>query len=142
MFDDGQADPGAAQLAGARGVDPVEPFGQPWQVLARDALAVIAHGYRYKWDRADVTVARKPPHGLGTDRDLGSGTTVFYRIVYEVLENLSEFVAIPQYIGEGGGQGQQNAHASFACTQFQRLGDAAEQRTQRHSVRRHDMLVQ
>src|SRR6267378_1683774 len=74
MFDDGQAEPGAAQLARARGVNPVEPFGQSGQVLARDALAVIAHSYRYKWDRASITVVRKPQHGLGTDRDLGPGT--------------------------------------------------------------------
>ena len=77
MFDDGQAEPGAAQLTRARGVDPVEPFGQPGQVLARDALAVIAHGYRYKWDRANITVVRTPQHGFRTDRDLGPGTTVF-----------------------------------------------------------------
>ena len=129
MFDDGQAEPGAAQLAGARGVDPVEPFGQSGQVLARDALAVIAHSYRYKWDRANITVVRKPQHGLGTDLDLGPGTTVFYRVVQEVLKNLSEFVAVPQYIGESGRQGQQDAHAAFARAKFQRLGDAVEQRT-------------
>ena len=104
MFDDGQAEPRAAQLAGTRSVNPVKPFGQPGQVLARDAFAVIAHGYRHKWDRANITVVRKPEHGLGTDRDLGAGTTVFYRILQEVLKYLSEFVAIPQYIGENGRQ--------------------------------------
>src|ERR1700740_2984950 len=45
VLDDRQAEPGAAHLAGARRVDPVESFGQPGQVLARDSLAPVAHGY-------------------------------------------------------------------------------------------------
>src|SRR5205823_12716484 len=45
VLDDSQAEPGAAHLAGARGVDPVEAFGQPGQVLAWYALSLIAHGY-------------------------------------------------------------------------------------------------
>src|SRR5690242_11906163 len=44
MLDDGEAEPGAAQLARAGGIDAVEALGQPRQVLARDALAVVAHG--------------------------------------------------------------------------------------------------
>src|SRR5712672_3359647 len=45
VLDDRQAEPGAPHLPGARGVDPVESFGQPRQVLARYALALIAYGY-------------------------------------------------------------------------------------------------
>src|SRR5260370_39027554 len=45
MLDDGEAEPRAAQLARARGVDPVEALGQPRQMIAGDAFAVIADGY-------------------------------------------------------------------------------------------------
>src|SRR3989441_13142750 len=41
--DDGEAEPGAAQLARARLVDTVEALGDPGQVRARDADARVAH---------------------------------------------------------------------------------------------------
>src|SRR5690349_8881964 len=44
MLDDGEAEPGAAELARAGGIDTVEALGEPRQVLARDALAMVAHG--------------------------------------------------------------------------------------------------
>src|SRR3546814_9554213 len=42
VLDDGEPQPGAAEVAAAGGIDPVEPFGQARQVLARDALAMVA----------------------------------------------------------------------------------------------------
>ena len=40
VLDDGEAEPGAAELARARGVDPVEPLGQARLVLEGNPLAV------------------------------------------------------------------------------------------------------
>ena len=41
VFDDGEAESGAAELPAAGRVDPVEPLGQSRQVFARDARAVV-----------------------------------------------------------------------------------------------------
>ncbi len=41
VLDDGEAQPGAADGAGAALVDPVEALGQPGDVFARDPGAVI-----------------------------------------------------------------------------------------------------
>src|SRR5436190_120851 len=90
VFDDRQAEPGAAHFTRAGRVDAVEPLGQSWQVLARDALAVIAHGDRYEWDRyewdrANFALPEGPRHSFGADRDLGAGPAVFDGIIDQVL---------------------------------------------------------
>src|SRR5262245_42774571 len=41
VLDDGEAQPGSAELTRAAGVDAVEPLGQARQVLARDAVALV-----------------------------------------------------------------------------------------------------
>src|SRR5665213_990186 len=41
VLDDGEAEPGAAELARARGVDAVKALGEAGNVLARDAAAVV-----------------------------------------------------------------------------------------------------
>src|SRR5208282_3522895 len=46
MFHDGEPEPGAAELARARGVDPVEALGQARNLLFRDAFALVLHGDR------------------------------------------------------------------------------------------------
>src|SRR5438034_11306909 len=46
ISDDGEAEPGAAQVARARLVDTVEALGDPRQVGARDADARVAHAHR------------------------------------------------------------------------------------------------
>src|SRR5262249_16388578 len=43
VFDDTEAQPGAAHLARARPVHAVEAFENPWQVAGGDADAVVAH---------------------------------------------------------------------------------------------------
>jgi hypothetical protein len=43
VLDDSQAEAGAAHFAGACRVDSVKAFGQPGQVLAWYALALISH---------------------------------------------------------------------------------------------------
>ena len=44
VLDDGEAEPGAALVAARGDVDAVEPLGQPVDVLARDARAVVGDG--------------------------------------------------------------------------------------------------
>src|SRR5438552_17685002 len=43
VLDDGEAEAGTALLACAARIDPVKSFEQAWQVLARDAGAVVGH---------------------------------------------------------------------------------------------------
>ena len=43
MLDDRQAQPGAAGIAAARGIDPIEALGQARQMFWRDAFAGVAH---------------------------------------------------------------------------------------------------
>src|SRR5579885_1739385 len=72
VLDDGEAEAGAAQFARAPGIDAVEALGEPRQMLARDALAVIAHadGERRRTIARPRTreEARRRP-----DRDLDRG---------------------------------------------------------------------
>src|SRR5258708_11588414 len=44
VLDDGEAQPGAAQLARAGGVDAVEALGESRQVACRTAVALVADG--------------------------------------------------------------------------------------------------
>src|SRR5262249_9943330 len=48
VLDDREPEPGPAHFARARGIDAVEAFGQPRQMLAGDALTLITHRNRYK----------------------------------------------------------------------------------------------
>ncbi len=43
MLDDGQAEPGSAQLARSARIDPVEPLGESWNMLGRDANAGVCY---------------------------------------------------------------------------------------------------
>ena len=70
VLDDREAEPGAAHLARARGVDPVKALGQPRQVLARDAVAAVAHRDRDKGARTPLGICRSARRGLGADGDL------------------------------------------------------------------------
>src|SRR6476620_7147343 len=101
VLDDREAEPGAAHLARARRVDPVEPFGQPGQLLPLDALAVVAYRNGGEWDRDRVSVV-ETQSGLCADRDISPGPAVLYRIVDKVLENLCELVRFAEHFGEIG----------------------------------------
>ena len=43
MLDDGEAEPGAARIAAARGIDAVEALGQAREMVGGDAVAMVAH---------------------------------------------------------------------------------------------------
>src|SRR5467141_1100763 len=88
VLDDREPEPGAAHFARPRGVDAVEPFGQSRQMLAGDALALIAHGYRQKCGVPAIAAVRRPAPCRGRHRDLAAGAAVFDRVVEEVLEQL------------------------------------------------------
>src|ERR1700733_11062430 len=62
VLDDGQAQPGAAQLPRSGVVDAIETFGQARQMLAWDALSLIAHGDPRK--PAAGTIRRNPHRAL------------------------------------------------------------------------------
>src|SRR5579872_5867183 len=47
VLDDRQTEAGAAQFARARRIDAVEPLGQPRQVFAGDAVALVGNRDRY-----------------------------------------------------------------------------------------------
>ena len=126
VLDDRQAEPGAAHLARAGGVDPVKSLGQPWQVLARYALALIAHGYRHRRIFGTAASAGRPQPGRGPDVDFGSGAPVFDRVVDEVLEDLGQFVAIAEHVGEVGRQRKPDVHAPLTRAQLQGLGGLAQ----------------
>src|SRR5258708_9571253 len=82
MLDDGEAESGAAQGARARRVDAIETLGQPGQVLAPDAFAVVAHR---DGDRRRRAAALGEP---GDDVDRRALAAVFDGVVDEVLEDL------------------------------------------------------
>src|SRR5205809_683412 len=86
--DDGEAEPGAAQVARARLVDTVEALGDPRQVGARDADARVAHAHLHTLDGGRA-VAR--PRAHGHPAALGC---VLHRVVEEVDEDLRETVVV------------------------------------------------
>ncbi|MNY25378.1 hypothetical protein D3C86_1591550 [compost metagenome] len=80
MLDDGQAQAGAAGVAGATGVDPVEAFGQAWQVLGLDARAAVLH-------REVRALFVAPP----ADVDLAFVGAVLDRVEHQVGEGAAQF---------------------------------------------------
>src|SRR5580704_3387457 len=90
VLDDSQAEPGAAHFAGPRGVHPVEAFGQPGQVLARNPLALIAYGYGDRCVLAAAAFSDWRQTGRRADHDFRSGAPILDSIVDEVLEDLGE----------------------------------------------------
>src|SRR4029077_5730092 len=88
VLDDREPEPGPAHFARAGGVDAVEPLGQPWQMLAGDAFALIPHSNRYKCSVPGIAAVRRPNPARGRHRDLAAGAAVFDRVVEEVLKEL------------------------------------------------------
>src|SRR5882762_5062632 len=86
VLDDREAQPGSAHRPRAGGIDAIEPLGQPRQVLAPDALTVIAHG--------DSNERRGGAAPLEPCRDFDhrAFVAVFDRVIEEVLEDLGELV--------------------------------------------------
>ena len=135
VLDDRQPEPGAAHLARAGRVDAVEPLRQTGQVLARYALAAIAHRYRDKG--VGPAALKRPRDDIGVDRDLGPAAAVFDSVVDEVLENLGEFVASAEHIRKIGRQCQADAHPALCSAQLVRLGHLGQERNHIHPVLRH-----
>src|SRR5450756_2054468 len=79
VLDDRQTEPGAAEVAAARLVDPIEALEEPGQVLARHADTVVAH--------ADVDLA---PDDLCRHLDHTACGTVLDRVVDEIHHGLLE----------------------------------------------------
>src|SRR5262249_42529330 len=84
MLDDGEAEAGSALGAALRHIDAVEPFGQPRQVLGRDAGPEIA----------DADSGLRVPAGcrLAPEGDLDplAGRAVFQRVLHKILEDAHE----------------------------------------------------
>src|SRR5215468_3133609 len=142
VLDDREPEPGPAHLARARGVDAIEAFGQPRQMLACNTVAAVAHGYRYKCAPPAIATVRGSGAGRGNDRDVAAGATIFDAVVDEILKNLGEFVAVTQHFGQILWQVEPYAHAVLAGAQLQRIGEVTQQRAESHAALRHHMLVE
>ncbi len=79
-----ESDPGAAVVAVARGVGPVEPFEDMGQVLGEDALAGIGHRQR------DAPVGSH----AGLDRHPATGRSMSQRVVEQVAQDLGQPVRV------------------------------------------------
>src|SRR5205085_5199313 len=80
MLDDRQPEPGAAGVARAAAVDPIEALGQARQMLARDADARVAH-----FELAAAVAARRPRHV-----DAPARWRVAHRVVDEVADRAQQ----------------------------------------------------
>ena len=92
VLDDGETQPGAAELPGARLVHAVEPLGEPRQVLFRDAAAGVRHGQGRPGSAVAVGArleARLHPHLAVLGRVLDG-------VVHEVDEQLLETVFVSE----------------------------------------------
>src|SRR4029453_15182380 len=97
VLDDGQAESGAAELMRARFVDPIEPFGEPRQVVGRYADSGVGHGQldkalerrgdRTLWGARDIGRA-------GADGDLPTARSVLDPIVDQVDQCLPEAIFV------------------------------------------------
>src|ERR1044072_9277478 len=84
MLDDGEAEAGAADLAAAAGIDPVEALGQPRHVLGGDSFALVDHA---EAEEVRPAVFEADPH-----RRLLAA--IFERVDDEVGEHLAELAAV------------------------------------------------
>src|SRR5277367_1405899 len=114
VLDDRQAEPGTAEFARARGVDPVEALCETRQMLARDAFAAIGDG-----EADEGTCRRQPLRGARGDRDGALRLAVFDRVVDQVLEHLGKLVLIAVNIGKIVGKDEVEAHAALGSAQFE-----------------------
>src|ERR1700730_4268152 len=143
VLDDREPEPGPAHFARAGGVDAVEPLGQPWQMLAGDAFALITHSNRYKGGAPGTAAAiGRPSPVRGRYRDLAAGAAVFDRIVEEVLKELGELVAVADRVGQIWRHIQPDMHPALAGAQLQRVGEMMQQWPECHASLRHHMLVE
>src|SRR5580704_17209216 len=91
MFDQREAEAGAALSAALRDIDAVKPLGQPRQMLGRDAGDVIAHADQ----RLRLAIGRYTQSNL--DIDAPAGGAVFERVFDQILENADELVMVAEH---------------------------------------------
>src|SRR6185437_337954 len=87
VLDDGKTKAGAAQLAGPRGVDPIEPLGQAGKMITRNPLALVADRHR---ERRRAFGGRR-----GLDRNRGAGPGIFDGVVDQILKHLGQLLESP-----------------------------------------------
>ena len=140
VLDDGEAEPGAAQLARAGGIDAVEALGQARQMLARDAVAVVAHrdgdaAARSPAARGDRPTAARDSIGVPRRPYLMALSSRFWN-------TCASSSASPSTRGSAGRQLEHDAHVARGGAQLERVGDAAAARCARSTrVGRRDVLV-
>src|SRR5687767_9527237 len=83
VFDDGEAEAGAALVAGAGAIDAVETFEDAALRFGRNAGAVVGDG-----DGCTLRI------GFGGDSDGAAGRAVFDAVVDEVVDDLFEAIRI------------------------------------------------
>src|SRR5262245_29819320 len=99
VLDDRQAKAGAAQLARAPAIHPVETLGESRKVLGRDALALVDDRHLRHLGRPLLALIarRRQPLAAGArygDDDSATLATIFDGVVEEILENLDQLIAI------------------------------------------------
>ncbi len=108
VFDDGEAEAGAAALTAAAFVDAVEAFGKVGDVLGFDAGAVVFDGEVQRRQHKDVAVGL----GLEADFDFAAGGGVAHGVEDEVAQGVVEVGVDAVYPEVGGDVG---ADGVFAC---------------------------
>jgi len=89
VLDDSEPEPGAAFFPARRDVDPVEPLGQPRQMLRRDAGPIVDHR-----DGVAPGLAAERGDVLGLDLHVAAALAIFERVLHQVLEYLEQLVAV------------------------------------------------
>src|SRR5687767_7662845 len=92
MLDDGEAEAGTADRAAPAGIDAVEAFGEPRNVLGRDALALIDHR-----QPDEISIGR-----LESNADLRAGAAVSDGVDQQIVEELGELRPITDHHGIDG----------------------------------------
>src|SRR5437879_845837 len=111
VLDDGEAQPGATQLARARGVDAVEALGEPRQMVGGDAVALVADG------DGDPALAGRTRHHAHR----GGGLGVLQRVVDQVLEHDGELVIVADRAGQFGCEAELERHLARRGLQLQQV---------------------
>src|SRR5215469_17341979 len=96
MFDQRQTKSGATLRTAFGDVDPIESFGQPRQMLGRDAGAVIAHAH------ARFRLALDGRTRAELDVDPPSGGAVFERVLDKIFENANQLVVVAKHSQRSG----------------------------------------
>src|SRR4051812_16590603 len=92
MLDDGEAEPGSADLAAAPGVDAVETLGQTRNMVGGNAVAMVDHA---EADQVRPRIGEPHP-------DLRPRFAIFERVDDQIVEHLGELAAVSGDQGVAG----------------------------------------